>query len=641
ESFDQVYGVSGLGNIFKPGTLTGSVPRVVPLKIGEKAYPDDYNNFAPSVGAVWSPDFGENGLLRRVFGATGQSVIRGGYSVSFVREGFDLLGSILGANPGGTLSASRSSTIAGSFTVGTNLRDPNNTNLTPNTFSATPNYPITLTTANSTNAFDPNLKTGSVHSFSIGYQREIDRNTVIEFRYVGNRGVDLQRQYNINEFNTIENGFATEFALAQNNLYANIASGRGASFAYFGANTGTAPLPIMLSYFNPATGTNAYDPSNPARYAAANFTNSTLVAALSRNNPNIFTFSGANFENDAVRRANAIANGRPSNFFFVNPATPCSPFPACTTGGSYTVDNSTKTWYDSGVIELRRRLSDGLRVQANYVWSKASSNAFASSSVVFAGFTQREGGLELAKNVQAFDIRHQFKMDATYDLPFGNGRQFFSDSNWLANGIIGGWTILPTIRWQSGSPFSLGNVQLVGMTVKELQKQVGVYKDTVITLANGSTQNVVTYLPLDIITNTQRAFDINVNNPNGYGTTFGGAPTGKFIAPAGYGNCQQRYAGECGFNNLILYGPSFFKFDVALSKKFLIDEKRNIEFRATFLDALNMPNFRVGGWNADVINVAVGGTTFGQLGNGSAYQDISTTNDPGGRLIDLMFRINF
>ncbi len=72
-----------------------------------------------------------------------------------------------------------------------------------------------------------------------------------------------------------------------------------------------------------------------------------------------------------------------------------------------------------------------------------------------------------------------------------------------------------------------------------------------------------------------------------------------------------------------------------------IDEKRNVELRATFLDALNRPNFRVGGWAADTVSLAVGGATFGQLGNGSAYQDVSTTNDPGGRLIDIMLRINF
>jgi hypothetical protein len=621
-SFEDVYGISGAGNLFMPGTATGRVPTVVAIQPGESAYPEDRKNFAPTIGAVWSPSFGEKGFLRTVFGESGRSVIRGGYSLSFVREGTALIGSILGANPGGNLSASRSLSIPGSFTVGTNLRDAGNVSLTPNTFSSTPAYPITLTTANSANAFDPSLKTGSVHSFSIGYQREIDRNTVVEFRYVGNRGVNLFRQHNINEFNTIENGFAAEFARAQANLYANIAAGRGATFAYFGANSGTSQLPIMLSYFNTAA---TYDPANPARYTAANFANTTLVAQLSRNAPNPIGFgSGTNFENNATRRANALANGRPANFFYANPTTASS--------GAFIVDNSAKSWYDSGVIEVRRRLTNGFRLQANYVWAKAQSNSFQSNSDNFANFSHRENGLDLAKNVAVFDIRHAFKLDATYDLPFGRGGRFFSDANRWTDALIGGFSLLPTIRWQSGSPFSIGNVQVVGMTLKELQKEVKVRKGP----------NVVTYLPDDIIQNTQKAFDIDITTANGYGTTFGtGGPTGRFLAPAGFGNCQQRYTGECGFNNLILYGPSFFKLDVGVSKKFKFDEQRNVEFRATFFDALNRPNFRVGGWGADVVTVTPGGATFGQLGSGSAYQDISTTNDPGGRLIDFMLRINF
>lgn len=629
ESHDQIYGISGAGNIFKPGTLTGTNPRVIPLKIGEKAYPDDLNNFAPSVGMVWSPDFGGEGILKSMFGGSGKSVFRGGYSVAFVREGFDLLESIYGANPGGSLSLSRSTTTAaGTFTVGSNLRTPNNTNLTPlpNIVGSKPSFPIALTTSNSTNSFDPNLKTGAVHSFSFGYQRELDRNTVVEVRYVGNRGVDLQRQYNINEFNTIENGFAAEFLKAQQNLYLNMAAGKGATFAYFTDVAGSNQLPIMMAYFNTAAN---YQPSNPAQYTATNFANTTLVAALSRNNPNIGAFSGTSFENATARRTNAINNGLPVNFFYVNPTTGVN--------GSYTVDNSNKTWYDSGVVELRRRLSEGLRVQASYVFSKAMSNAYASSSVVFAGFTQRPGGLDLAKNVQAFDLRHQFKVDATYDLPFGRGRKFLGDSHWLVNGILGGWTILPTIKWQSGSPFAFGNVQLVGMTVKDLQKAIGVYKNTVI----GGTQ-AVTYLPEDIIVNTQRAFDISVTGANGYGTTYGtGGPQGRFLAPAGYGNCVSRYTGECGFNNLIVYGPTYFKLDASIAKKFKWGEKRSVEFRLTALDALNAPNFRVGGWSVDTVTAGVGGATFAQMGTGSAYQDVSTTNDNGGRQIDLMFRINF
>jgi hypothetical protein len=618
-SFADVYGLSGEGNLFKPGTLTGRVPTVVGVPIGESAYKEDKMNFAPTAGAVWSPNFSGKNFLRAIFGESGKSVFRGGYSISYVREGTALIGSLLGANPGGNLSASRSLAI-GNLTVGTNLRDAGNSNLTAGAFLATPAYPLSLTSANSANAFDPNLKTGSVTSYSFGYQRELDKNTVVEFRYVGNRGNNLFRQHNINELNTVENGFASEYALAQANLYANIAAGRGNTYAYAGVGTGTSPLPKILAYVNSAA---TYFPLDSTRYNSTLFTNTTLVAQLSRNNPSVIGFAG-NIENNAARRANAIANGLPSNFFYANSTT--------LSGGAFILDNSAKSWYDSGIIEFRRRLSSGLRLQASYVWSKAQSDSFQSNSDNFANFVHRDGGRQLAKNVAVFDIAHQFKFDATYDLPIGKGRKLLGNANAVVDGFLGGWTFLPTVRWQSGSPFSFGNVQIVGMTKKELQDAIKLRKGP----------NVVTFLPDDIILNTQKAFDINIANANGYGTTFGtGGPTGKFLAPAGYGNCQSSYSGQCGYNNLIVYGPGFFKFDATVAKRIKLGEKRNIEFRATFLDALNKPNFRVGGFGADVVTAAVGGTTFGQLANGSAYQDVSTTNDPGGRLIDFMFRFNF
>ena len=652
ETPDQIWGVSGVGNLFKPGVLNGTAPRVIGMEIGEKTFEGDTKNFAPSIGIVWSPNF-DNTLWRKIFGSNSKSVFRGGYSVAFVREGTSLIGSIVGGNPGGSISASR--TIAlGNLTTGTNLRDPGNPNLTPATFPASPAYPFTLN-AQSANAFDPNLRTGSVHSYSFGYQRELDTNTVIEVRYVGNRGIDIWRQHDLNEFNTIENGFADEFRKAQDNLYANLAAGRGATFAYFGDGTGTSPLPIALAYFSgnalvngvrySAQFTNgqvvAPLASQANRYTSAQFTNATLVAALSRNAPSLTAFgSGSNFELSTARRANAIAAGLPSNFFYLSPTTA-----SAASTGAFIIDNSEKTWYNSAVIEVRRRLSGGLRLQASYVFSKAQSDAYASNDDVFANFTNRPEGRQLAKNVQPFDIRHNFKLDATYDLPFGKGRMLFSNANGLLNGFVGGWSLLPVVRWQSGSPFSLGAVQLVGMTKKELQKEIKVRKDTIYP---NTTQNVVTYLPNDIILNTQRAFNIDVTNTanNGYGVTFGaGGPQGRFLAPVGFGNCYNRRAGECGFTNLILYGPSFFKFDVTLAKKIMLGERRNVELRATFLNALNTPNFRVGGFAGDVITTTtttgVGSSTFGQLATGSAYRDTSTTNDPGGRLIDLMLRINF
>ncbi len=668
--FSQLYGVSGAGNIFRPGTLTGSVPSAVAMMVGENAYPADYQNWAPSVGVVWSPDFGNDGFFSNLFGSAGKSVFRGGYSRAFVREGTALIGSILAANPGGAISTTRS-VANGNLFVGTNLRDPNNPNLVPPSFPSTPAYPIdfaSLPALQGVNTFDPSLETGFVDSFSFGYQREIDRNSVIEIRYVGNRGKDLFRQHNVNELNTIENGLVSEFYMARQNLLANVAAGRcqgtlqdtnpaGAgftancryNFAYFGPGTGTVPLPISLSYIGgsnglplaghsaalapgalgtPGTVSVSAAAMNPASYLNSLFRNSAFASNLSQTAPSLITF-GSNLEGAAQRRLNALAAGLPSNFFFVNPTS--------ATAGSFVVDNSARSWYDAMVIEYRRRLTDGLRVSASYTWAKAMSDSFQSNSDNFANFTHREGGIDLQKGAAVFDIRHALKLDTTYDLPIGKGRAFFGNANGFVEALIGGFTINPVIRWQSGSPIQIGNVQLVGMTAKELTEAVKVRKNA--TAVVGDPIQVVAWLPDDIILNSIRAFGTDPLSPTGYGAN--GVPEGRFIAPAGYGDCVARYSGQCGFANLVIYGPSFFKVDVSISKKISLGERRNIEFRATFLDALNMPNFRVGGWNADVVTSGCCGAGFGQLGNGSAYQDISTTNDPGGRLVDLMFRFNF
>jgi hypothetical protein len=617
---DQIWGVSGPGNIFKPGVLTGQPPRVVLYQPGEKIYPDDLNNFAPSAGVVWSPKF--KGFFRKLFGQSGESVLRAGFSRAFIREGSVQQMTPIRNTPASSIDISRWIEF-GNITFGTNLRDPSNPNLTTPPFSVTPSFPMALSVG-AIATVDPSIKTGYVDSFSFGYQRQLDKDSVVEVRYVGNRGHNIRRTKSLNEVNTIENGFAAEFLLAQANLYKNIEAGRGASFAYFGPGTDTSPLPIMVAFFNPP-GTN--NPNVPigqpnSGYTAVNFSNPNLARQLSRIDPNVIGFATSAFAANAPRRANSIANGLPVNFFRVNPAVNMANI----------LSDDADTWYDAAVMEFRRRLTDGLRVQASYVFAKAQSNAFASNENQRSDYTLRPGGLDLAKNVQVFDIRHAFKLDATYELPFGKGGAFFSNAGSLANALVEGWSILPVLRWQSGSPFSLGNVQLVGMTREELQKEIKVRKGP----------NVVTFLPDDIILNTQRAFDISVTGSTGYGNTFGGAPQGRFIAPPGYGNCVSRFAGECGFTNLILYGPNFFKFDVAVSKKFYIDERRNVELRATFLDALNQPSFRVGGWISDITGGGFpGGATFGQLGPGSAYQDLAGSNNPGGRIIDIILRINF
>src|SRR4030095_15784035 len=252
-SFADLYGVSGLGNIFKPGTLTGSVPTFVGVPKGYQPYKADKNNFAPSLGIAWSPEY-KDGLLHKVFGGGGQSVLRPGFSIAFVREGTNVMLSVTGGNPGGAIDATRS-TALGNLPVGTLLR--NRADLAAPAIPTSPSYPLTATAADAVNAFAPNLVSGYVPSWTVGYQRELNKDTVFEVRYVGNRGIKLWRQYNINEINTVENGFAAEYQLAQRNLIENRLAGRGNTFRYAGAGTNTFPLPNMLAYFSAVAPANA------------------------------------------------------------------------------------------------------------------------------------------------------------------------------------------------------------------------------------------------------------------------------------------------------------------------------------------------------------------------------------------------
>ena len=622
--YEDVFGVSGAGNLFRPGASGGRVPEFTLFEPGDKAYQTDWNNFAPSVGFAWSPGAGGNGFLKALFGGVGRSVLRGGYSVAFVREGTNVVSSILAANPGANTSVTRSVAL-GNLPAGTLLRD-----ITAATSLAAapggPTFPLKSASVNdSINVFDPNLKLGSVRSWTFGFQRELTRDTVFEIRYVGNRGIDLWRQYHINEVNVLENKFVDEFRLAQQNLAANVAAGRGNTYRYAGAGTGTSPLPTILAYFSGVNPANAGacggtgQPTCAALYNSSNFTSNTFLSTLSPNQANPQSFALSLF-NDAGRRTNATNAGLPANFFIVNPNFLGGTVPQ----GAWVVDNSTRTWYDALQLEVRRRMSKGLLIQGNYTFSKSLSNMFASSSSVSSNFTTlRDKNLD--KAASPFDIRHSLKANWIYELPFGRGRAWLGEANGLVDKLAGGWSVHGAFRMQSGSPFNFGNVQLVGMTAKELQDSLEIRKDP---------GGIVYFLPDDIITNTQRAWSTTATGFSGT------APTGRYLAPPGSNGCVQSYAGQCGFANLVLYGPRFVRTDLSVVKKIKFTETANLEFRTEFLNAFNNINFKVGSAGNTVTTVTnFSATAFGRTT--TAYQDISTTNDPGARMIQFVLRINF
>lgn len=591
-TFAGLFGISGPGNLFTPGASAGKATAYVPVDDKTKPFDDDYNNIGPSIGIAWTPQF-NNSLLKRIFGESDKSVFRASYAMSFVTGGFADYTGVWGGNPGLTKPA---------FLRG-GVEFPSGSVLLRNGLPAIPTpadsvFPALASTGISANDFDPSLHTPTVQSWSFGYQRELTKSTAFEIRYVGNHSVGLGQTMNLNEVNIFENGFLQEFIAAQKNLAISIAAGSGTNFRNQGL-PGQVSLPIFTASFGSATSTQ--------------FGNSTFTSRLQQGQAGSVAQLLGNTTANVAFQNNRVAAGLAANLFIVNPSV----FGA----GSNVQTNYGSSTYNGLQIELRRRMSSGLLMSANYVWSHALTDIFFGQP-----HSLRSPGLD--KGPSPWDLRHAFKVNYVYDLPIGPGRRFDARGPGNVVGkILEGWQTDGIFRWQSGRVFPLtsgratvnqfdSGVELVGISTKELQKLVKIRKDGL-----ASTRGTVFYLPDDIILNSVRAFGLRP----------GETPTGRYIGPPST-------PGKFG-SYIFLYGPSFFRADMNVMKKTRITERVNVEIRFELLNAFNNINFYVGSPASDAVSIGVNSLTFGQTN--VAYQDTSTTNDPGGRIGQFVLRVNF
>lgn len=621
----SLYGVSGEGNIWKPGTLTGAKPQFIRFAKGEYAYNPDRNNVAPSVGAAWqvSPSTGFMKWLRG--SEDGDVVVRAGWAMAFQRPGLSDFTGVFGDNQG----------IAVSFqTDQTNSALPillrNNPALPAAPAVSLPANPASITTR--ANVYDPNIQMPYTQSWSAGWQRKITRDSALEVRYVGSRHLNDWDSININEPNITTNGFLSEFRLAQANLQANIAAGRGATFAYMGAGTGTVPLPIFLAHYNAQNAANA---GNAALYTGTQWTSAANLGFLAARNPNPWGFATAGtsgFIGNATFRNNAIAAGLPVNFFVANPDL----LGAGTTAGAANLTvNSGGTRAHSMQVDFRKRFSHGFAVNPSYTFSIAQIQQRF-------GFARPLEWIEQAGQVG--NVRHALKANFQVDIPIGKERKFGSDMNGFLDTIVGGWSFDGVARWQTGEVLDFGNVRLVGMTKSELQKEIKIQPGS-----NGQ----IFILPADILDNTAKAFDVSATSANGYGAK--GAPTGRYFAPANGPDCIEEAPGygDCGERSVAVNGPSLFRLDLGISKKFDLPGRFSAEFRGEMLNALNDPYFNPAstagvplGFTATTTapNGPGGGTpTLNPTGSNNVdnYRLTALLGDNQSRLIQLVWRLRW
>lgn len=568
-------------NFFQPGVVNGNLNPAFLLVI--HPYGRDYMNPAPNFGFAWNPSGQRGGLIGKLLGDR-QTVLRGAYSITFYNEGLNSISNSLSGGRGLTQSGTATNGI--DFTPGSlELRSPAPT---IKVFPATFGFPIFQNAFSSPvggNYVDPNLESPYVQNWSLGFQRQLTKTTTLELRYVGNKATHMWHRQNMQEVNIFENGFVNEFIQAKKNLDINIANGKGQTFANNNLS-GQGPLPIFQAAFGTLNGT------QPAVTNAQGFGNATFIQNLNQGvagtlaqtlatTPTYFCrLVGNKINSCATAQTPFTVPGLfPINFFQANPYL--STLTYQTSNG----DNN----YNGLQIDLKQRLSHGLNLGANYVWSHALGDLLneTDQAAGYQWFTIRNARLNYGPS--PFDRRHIFNAYWTYDLPFGKGQRFLSHND-LLDRLVGGWTLGGRETIASGSPFLLnggrntvnnlsqsGVAFLGGFTAEQLQRALST--------VGGSFSNTALIADVASIATINQAARTSQANPSLY-------------SPA---STPGQFAGFVYLRNNNLY-----ILDMSINKEIRIRENLRMTLRLVALNFLNHPFFDVG-------NSSPTSTTFGQI----------------------------
>jgi len=214
--------------------------------------------------------------------------------------------------------------------------------------------------------------------------------------------------------------------------------------------------------------------------------------------------------------------------------------------------------YNALQTSVKKQVSHGLLLTANYTWSK-TMDEITNSGFVGGGNGHAEHGGALQNQYDprsnygpsTTDFRHFFNGSLVYELPFGNGKRFQSE-NGLLNAALGGWEVSSLFQIHSGSPFT----PYVG-SPNETGSLAGAWRPNRIGKGTVAHPNINEW------------FDPSA-----------------FVVPDAY------TFGDSGRD--ILYGPRWTNINGALLKNFSVrklGEQGKLQFKVETYNLLNHPNF--------------------------------------------------
>jgi hypothetical protein len=277
-----------------------------------------------------------------------------------------------------------------------------------------------------------------------------------------------------------------------------------------------------------------------------------LQAAMNRNMARpLVCADPAGCLSGGIRPANqAVRVPQGTTYLPSTPGRRANPFVGPALGWYYVGTSS----YHSANVSLAQRSRAGLTFKTNYTFSKVLD---INSAISIA--TQNQPStilnpfdLKLNRGLASFSLRHQFNANFSYELPFGSGRRFGGAAHGWVGTLIGGWQWNGILNVQSGFPFT----PIVGSNSS----------------GTGDTQNP----------------DVPNQNPDFNGSVILGKVE-QWFDPKAFSMPLAGTFGNAGRGSFV--GPGLTCVDTSLFKKFRINEKWSLQFRAEAFNVFNHANF--------------------------------------------------
>ena len=225
-----------------------------------------------------------------------------------------------------------------------------------------------------------------------------------------------------------------------------------------------------------------------------------------------------------------------------------------------------RNYYDSLQTKVTRKLPGASQIGFIYTYSKSVN--FTENEDLSGLFEHAPALWKLDKAKASFDRPHNIQLYAIYELPFGKGKKWITDS--IGNAIAGGWQLSGTMSRLSGTPFSVtANTNLLNPAGTD---------------GLNNTANLGATLPYRTLNNTHPwSGSGNCGNASApyYSCTY--FDPAAFTVPA---------IGVLGNTHRNQFrGPGIFDLSMSLSRNFKLTERFTFQFRAEAFGVTNTPRF--------------------------------------------------